>query len=172
LALALSIMVMMPAGSASTGTGTQSLSAMINPIGALTAPASATLAPNITAFQPFSGNVSLSYQARTTPAGGGSIGLSMSSDFAPAGGPSIASGALTYTCSGASLGSACSGTQTVSTTAQTPVLTLPASACTGGGGACSNPNPNSVNLTFTLTDSPAYPTGTYSAKITFVISAT
>jgi hypothetical protein len=162
---------MMPAGGA-TGTGTQSLSAVIDAVGALTAPASASLSPNSTAFQPFTGSVSLSYQARTTPAGGGSIGLSMSSDFAPAGGPSISTGALTYTCSGASLGSACSGMQTVSTTAQTPVLTLPASACTGGGGACSNLNPNSVNLTFTLTDSPAYPTGTYSAKITFVISAT
>lgn len=162
---------MMPAGGA-TGAGTQSLSAVINAIGTLTAPASASLLPGSTAFQPFTGSVTLSYQARTTPAGGGSIGLSMTSDFTPAGGPSIASGALTYICSGASLGSACSGTHTVSNTLQTPVLTLPASACTGGGGACSNPDPNSVNLTFTLTDNPGYPTGAYSAKITFVISAT
>jgi hypothetical protein len=169
--LALCAVVALPVGGA-TGSATQSLSASINPIGALTVPASASLSPGTIAFQPFTGNLTLNYELRTTPTGGGTIGLIVSSDFSPSGGPSIASGALAYSCSGASLGTACSGTQTVSTTTQTPVLTLPASACTGGGGACSNQDPNSVNLNFKLTDDPGYATGTYSAQITFVISAT
>jgi len=162
---------MIPA-SGSTGTGTQTLTATINPIGSLTAPASANLTSVGTTFQPFTGSFAVTYKARTTPVGGGSITLNVSSDFSPSGGPSAAGGALAYTCSAATLGTACSGSQTASTTVQTPVLTLPASACTGGGGACSSQNPNSVNLSFTLTDSPAYATGTYSAKVTFTISAT
>ncbi len=162
---------MLPANG-STGTGSQSLTATINPVGSVTAPASASLTTAATTFQPFTGNVTVSYRARTTPAGGGSVTLSVSSDFTPAGGPSAASGALTYTCSGATLGTACSGSQTASTTVQTPVLTLPASACTGGGGACSSQNPDSVGLSFTLTNNPGYATGTYSAKVTFTISST
>jgi hypothetical protein len=165
------ILCMIPA-SGSTGSGSQSLTAAISPVGSVTAPASASLTTAATTFQPFTGNVTVDYRARTTPAGGGSITLNVSSDFTPAGGPSAAAGALAYTCSGATLGTACSGSQTASTTVQTPVLTLPASACTGGGGACSNANPNSVNLSFTLTNNPAYATGTYSAKVTFTISST
>jgi hypothetical protein len=169
--LCLLALAMIPA-SGSTGTGTQTLTATINPIGSLTAPASANLTSVGTTFQPFTGSLAVTYKARTTPVGGGSITLNVSSDFSPSGGPSAAGGALAYTCSAATLGTACSGSQTASTTVQTPVLTLPASACTGGGGACSSQNPNSVNLSFTLTDSPAYATGTYSAKVTFTISAT
>lgn len=164
-------LVMIPA-SGSTGTGSQSLSATINPVGSITAPASASLTTSPTTFQSFTGNLTVSYRARTTPVGGGSITLNVSSDFSPSGGPSAAAGALAYTCNGATLGTACSGSQTASTTVQTPVLTLPASACTGGGGACSSQDPNSVNLSFTLTDSPVYATGAYSAKVTFTISAT
>lgn len=158
--------------SGSTGTGSQTLSATINPVGSIAAPASANLTSSATTFQPFTGSLTVNYWARTTPVGGGTITLNVSSDFTPAGGPSAATGALAYTCTGATLGTACSGSQTASTTFQTPVLTLPASACTGGGGACSSQNPNSVNLSFTLTDSPDYGTGTYSAKVTFTISST
>ena len=169
--LCLLTLAMIPA-SGSTGTGSQSLTATINPVGSLTVPASANLTTVGTTFHPFTGSLTVSYKARTTPVGGGSITVNVSSDFSPSGGPSAAGGALAYTCSAATLGTACSGSQTASTTVQTPVLTLPASACTGGGGACSSQNPNSVNLSFTLTDSPAYATGTYSAKVTFTISAT
>jgi hypothetical protein len=169
--LCLLTLAMIPA-SGSTGTGSQSLTATINPVGSLTVPASANLTTVGTTFHPFTGSLTVSYKARTTPVGGGSITVNVSSDFSPSGGPSAAGGALAYTCSAATLGTACSGSQTASTTVQTPVLTLPASACTGGGGACSSQNPNSVNLSFTLTDSPAYATGTYSARLTFTISAT
>lgn len=156
----------------SVGTGTQSLSATVYPVGSISVPATAVLTTSATKFQPFSGSVMLNYRSRTTPVGGGNITLSVTSDFAPPGGPSVAVGALAYTCSGSTLGAACSGAQTASTTFQTPVLTLPAAACTGGGGACSSQNPNSVNLTFILADDPGYATGTYSARVTFTISAT
>ena len=156
----------------STGTGSQSLSATIHPVGSISVPATATLTTSATKFQPFTGSVTLSYRARTTPGGGGNITLSVTGDFTPPGGPSVAAGALAYTCDGATLGTACSSTQTASTASQTPVVTLPASACTGGGGACSSQNPNSVNLRFILADDPGYTTGAYSAKVTFTVSAT
>jgi len=162
----------LPAGGG-TGTATETLSAVLNPAGALTTPATATLTTSSHTFQSFAATFPVSYQVRTTPGGsGGKITLQVTNDFSPTGGPTAASGALTYVCGGANLGTACSGTQTASTTTSTPVLTVPASACTGGGGACSSQNPNSMNLTFTLTDNPVYPTGTYSANITFTISAT
>jgi len=157
--------------SASTGIATQTLTATLNPVGALTTPGTASLTKSLNAFQPFTATVPVSYQIRTTPGGSGAITLQVTHDFTPAGGPSAASGALTYACSGANLGTACSGTQTASTTTQTPVLTVPAAVCTGGGGACSNQNPNTMNVTFTLTDSPVYSTGTYSVNVTFTISA-
>jgi hypothetical protein len=155
-----------------TGSATQTLTAVLDPIGIVTAPASTSLTSGATTFQPFTGVLAVSYAVRTSPTGGGAITLEVTSDFTPTGGPTASSGALTYTCGGATLGTACSGTQTASPSSQTPVLTLPASACTGGGGACSSQDPNSVNLTFTLTDSPVYATGTYSAQVTLTISAT
>ena len=161
-----------PLSGASTGTGTQTLTATINPIGSITVPASASFTTSVTTFHPYTSSVAVSYNARTTPTGSGTITLNITSDFTPAGGPSAASGALSYICSGATLGTGCSGAQTASPSLQTPVVAIPASACTGGGGACSSAAPNSVNLVFTLTDDPGYATGSYSAKVTFTISAT
>jgi hypothetical protein len=162
----------LPAGGG-TGTATETLSATLTPVGALSTPGTATLSTSSNTFKPFTASVPINYQVRTTPTGsGGTITLKVASDFTPTGGPTAASGALTYVCSGANLGTACSGTQTASTTTSTPVLTAPVSACTGGGGSCSSQNPNSMSLTFTLVDNPVYPTGTYSASITFTISAT
>ena len=172
LGFAAAVLLLSPGGVSSTASSTQSLAASITPIAKLTVPATATMTSGSTQFRPFQASVSISYRARSTPSGGGSITARVTSDFSPTGGPSAAAGALSYTCSGAMLGAACSGTQAASTTSQTPVLTLPSSACTGGGGACSSADPNSVNLTFTLTDDPGYATGIYSARITFTISAT
>lgn len=135
-------------------------------------PAAAVLTTSSAKFLPFSGGLLLSYRTRSTPGGGGNLTLSVTRDFAPPGGPSVAAGALVYTCDGATLGTACSGVQTASTTSQTPVVTIPPSACTGGGGACNGQVPNSVNLSFILADDPGYATGTYSASLTFTISAT
>jgi len=155
-----------------SGTTTQTLSAQINAIGKVSVPASLNLTTVGTTFVAYSGNLTVSYRARTTSAtGSGSLTMRATADFSPAGGPSVASGQLTYTCSAASMGVACSGTQTASTASQTSVVTLGASLCTGGGGSCSAANPNTVLSTFTLSNNPAYKTGTYSATLTFTISA-
>jgi hypothetical protein len=155
-----------------TGTTTQTLSAQIDAIGKVSVPSSLTLTGSGTTFVAYSGNLLVSYRARSTAStGSGSLTLRATADFSPAGGPSIASGQLTYTCSAASLGVACSGSQTASTVSQTGVVTLGAGVCTGGGGSCSSVNPNTVQDTFTLSDNPAFKTGTYSATLTFTISA-
>jgi hypothetical protein len=163
---------------AATLTTTQTLQAVVSPLGGLFSfPSSVTLTKTGTTFSSFTGNLSIQYDARTTQStGGGSITVEVTSDFTPAGGPSIASppsagDKLTYTCSGATLGTGCSGTQKVSSTASTSVISLSATECTGGGGSCSSANPNTVTLNFTLTDDPAYKAGSYSATVTFTISA-
>ncbi|MGI8989690.1 MAG: hypothetical protein ACR2I2_08910 [Bryobacteraceae bacterium] len=155
-----------------TGTANQTLSAQINAIGKLSAPASLTLTHAGTTFAAYSGNLTVSYRARTTAStGSGALTLKATADFSPTGGPSVASGQLTYTCSSATLGTACSGTQTTSVASQTSVLTMGAGVCTGGGGSCSSANPNTVQNSFTLSNSPTFKTGTYSATLTFTISA-
>jgi hypothetical protein len=163
---------------AATLTTTQTLTAVISPEGGLFSfPNSVTLAKTGTTFTNFTGSLSIQYRERTTQStGGGSISVEATADFTPTGGPSIASprstgDALTYTCSAATLGTNCSGTQTVSTTTSTSVVGFSASECTGGGGSCSSSSPNTVTLSFTLTDDPKYNTGSYSATLTFTISA-
>ena len=155
-----------------TGSTIQTLSASINAIGKVSVPVSVTLTTAGTTFVAYSGALTVSYKARTTAGGGshGSLTMQSTADFSPAGGPSIASGQLTYTCGAASLGVGCSGPLTVSA-AQTNVVTLGASECTGGGGSCSAATSNTVQTTFTLSNNPAYKTGTYSATLTFTISA-
>jgi len=164
---------------AATLTTTQTLRAVISPLGGLFSfPNSVTLTKTGTTFNNFTGSLSIQYRARTTQStGGGSITVKATADFAPANGPSIASprsagDALRYTCSGGTLGTGCSGAQTVSTTTSTNVVTLAASECTGGGGSCSSANPNTLTLNFTLTNDPKYKTGSYAATLTFTISAT
>jgi hypothetical protein len=158
--------------SAATGTTAQTLSANIAAIAKLSVPGSLTMTQSGTTFVGYAGNLTVSYRARTTAStGSGSLTVKATADFSPAGGPSIASGQLTYNCSSASLGGACSGTQTTSTASQTNVLTLSASACTGGGGSCSSVNPNTVQTSFTLTNNPAFQTGSYAATLTFTASA-
>jgi hypothetical protein len=157
---------------AATATATQSLSATLSPIGKVSVPASISLTHVGSTFAAYSSVLSVSYRVRTTPAGAGTITMQAGSDFTPAGGPLLSSGNLTYTCSGSTLGTGCSGTQTVSTTTATPVLTIPSAACTGGGGSCSSSNPNSVSVNLNLVNQTSFATGVYSAPITFTISAT
>jgi hypothetical protein len=157
---------------AATGTATQTLSAQIDAVAELSVPSTLSVASGGTIFAAYTGNLTVSYRARTTAStGSGSVTVKANADFSPSGGPSIASGALTYTCSSVTLGTACTGTQTTSTTSNTGVVTVGAGACTGGGGSCSSTNPNTVVAGFTLTDSPAFKTGSYSATLTFTASA-
>jgi hypothetical protein len=157
---------------ATSGTATQTLSAQIDAVAELSVPATLSVASGGTIFAAYTGNLTVSYRARTTSStGSGSVTVQANADFSPSGGPSIASGALTYTCSSATLGTACTGTQTTSTTSSTGVVTVGTGACTGGGGSCSSTNPNTAGATFTLADSPGFKTGSYSATLTFTASA-
>jgi len=169
-------------GRAQTTLGTQTLSLTLNAAGDLYGfPSSVTLSKVGTVFTSYTGSLTVEYKVRTSSTGSGSITVYASTDFPCAsGGPCIgtppsAGDALTYTCSGATLGSNCSGTQTVTTSAAgaTSVVTaVPTLACTGSGSPCSSANPNTVAVNFTLTDDPKYKTGSYSATLTFTISAT
>jgi len=164
---------------AQTTLGTQTLYLNLSAAGLLYGfPNSITLTKTGTVFNSYTGILQIQYKARTSSGGSGTITVEATTDFPCAsGGPCIATpptagDALTYTCSGATLGSNCSGTQTVSTTASTNVVSIGASACTGGGSPCSTADPNTVNVSFALTNDPKYKTGSYSATLTFTISAT
>jgi hypothetical protein len=154
-----------------TATTTQTLKVTIAALAKLSVPSSGSLTKSGTTFSTFTSSVTMNYRARTTSSGSGSITVKATSDFTPAGGPSISSGALAYTCGGATLGTACASAMTVSTASSTNVVTLPASACTGGGGACSSSDPNTTTLSFTLTDNPTAATGTYQASLQFTASS-
>ena len=170
-------LLLLPIPCLSQNTMTQTLNATIVPLGGLFMQSTPLALTRTSTFAGFIGTMTLSYRARTRQGSGqGTITVKATSDFMPTGGPSIASppstaDKFTYTCSGATLGVACSGIQTVSTTASTTVVSLGASACTGGGAPCSTANPNSANVTFILTDDSKYKTGSYSATLTWTISA-
>jgi hypothetical protein len=162
-----------PPAQSDVATLTQTLNAQLNAVGKVSAPSSLNLTSTGTVFSPYAGSLTLLYRVRSTPLGsGGNITVQATGDFSPSGGPTIPSGGLTYTCSAATLGTPCAGSQTVSMATQTNVATIPTSACTGGGGACSAADPNSVKMNFSLSNSPAYSTGSYSATVTFTISST
>ena len=120
-------------------------------------------------FTGFAGAVTVQYKVRTTPSGSCTLSLQGAGDFSPAGGPSTTNADLAYSCGGATLGSACSGSQTVQTTSPTSVVTVGGGACTGPG--CAGANPNSVSVSLTLADSPTFKTGGYSSDLTFSIKA-
>lgn len=150
----------------------QSIQLTLAPATKLSSPSSLTLSAPGGPFNNYSGNLVLSYKSRTLPgSSGATITVKANSEFTPTGGPTLASGALTYTCASATLGSGCSGAQTVSSTAQTAVVSVPAGSCTGGGGQCSAGNPNTVNLNFQLTNNSAYQAGTYSTTLMFSVSS-
>ena len=165
---------------AQTTLGTQTLYLTLqNAVNVTVSPTTVSLTHTGTTFSNYTSasSITVSYWIRTTPSTGSGNVQVQAAEFTPtgAGGPVIGSsgGPLTYTCSGATLGTSCSGTQTVSTTTQTPVVTsIPAGACTGGGGNCSSAIPNTVSTSFTLTNNPAYKTGSYSSVLTFTISGT
>ncbi len=122
-------------------------------------------------FGDYTGTTNLTYKVRTTQStGAGNITLKVTSDFSPAGGPSVATppnagDALAYTCTSSNPGTACSGSQTSSTSSPTPVVSFGAGANSAIGG-------NSASVAWDLTNDPAYKTGSYSATVTFTVSAT
>lgn len=155
----------------SFGSQSQTLTVQTSPDGKLSVPSSASLTSAGTLFQPFTGNLLINYEVRTTPSGSASMTIQAASDFSPAGGPSVAAGNLTYTCGAASLGTACVGSTTVSASSQTSVVNIGSGTCTGGGGSCSSTSPNTVQMSFVLTNSPTFHTGAYTANLLLSISA-
>jgi hypothetical protein len=163
-----------------TTLGSQTLSLNLQKAGYLySVPSSLALIQAGNIFNAYAGSMSLTYRARTSSGGSGAITAKATADFAPSGGPSVGSppsagDTLTYTCGGTSDNNftPCSGAITVSTASATNVVSIGANACTGGGAPCSSVNPNTVTLSFILTNDPKYKTGSYSATITFTISAT
>jgi len=156
---------------AATATGTQTLAVNLGAIGDVAVvQSSVRLVHTGSIFASFTASITVQYQIRTTiSTGSGFLTAQAAGNFSPSNGPSIGNGDLTYTCSGATLGTGCSGNQTVSTSSQTSVVTVGSGACTGAG--CAGANPNSVTVNMILADSPVFKTANYSASLTFSISS-
>ena len=147
----------------------------------ISATASVTLTPPATPFTgDYTGVTLLTFSIRTTPSGGnGSLTVQGHTEFTPgtAGdvGPTIAGGNLTYSCAASDLtagtGSGLTGTltycggasQTVNMTTGTNVLT--------GIGAKTNAGNDTLNVHWSVPDSAAYNVDTYTATVTFTLTA-
>jgi hypothetical protein len=122
------------------------------------------------AFGAFIGTTNLTYFIRTSQTGGsGSIQMKVTTDFSPATGPSASAGNLIYTCSGTNPGNSgtlipCSGSIAASTTAQTQVTSFGPDARSSAGG-------NSASVQWSLKNDPGFKAGSYSATVTFTVSA-
>jgi hypothetical protein len=133
--------------------------------------ATTTLSSTPGLFADYTGTTNFTYKIRTTKVGGtGAVNVQITSDFSGTGGPSVASppsagDALTYSCTVASPGTACTGPVTALTTGTTNVATFGADARSAKAG-------NSGSVAWTLTNDPVYQTGSYTATATFTISST
>jgi hypothetical protein len=166
LALALSY-----AAFGQTATVTQTVNVQLGPAGKLSVPASMSLVGG-GAFAPFLGSLIVNYRARTRPiSGSAAITLQATEEFSPSGGPAISAGVLTYTCGAAQLGTACTGTQVMSTTLQRKVVDIPAGVCMGGGAPCVSVDPASIPVQFSLDNNPGYDPGSYTTRLLFTISS-
>lgn len=161
-----------PAQAQFAGTGSTTVSVTVGPEAAIQVDTTTTsLSTTGTVFNDFTGATNFTYKIRTGASSGtGTITLQVTADFSPAGGPSVASpptagDTLAYTCTVSSPGTGCSGSQTSSTTASTPVVTFGANARSAKAG-------NSGSVSWTLTNDPRYQTGSYSATVTLTVSAT
>ncbi len=168
--LALLSGVAAPVSQAEILTAVQTVSVSVAPLGRVTLPTETLLAPSGTAFSAFRGTLPFTYRARTSSGGTGSITVQSSGDFLPSGGPSVEEGMLTFTCSSDGYGTPCSGTQTVSATAQRTVLTLKPASCTGGGNGCSASDPAAATLSFSLQNPVSLETGAFTVGLVFTIS--
>lgn len=152
---------------------TTTLSVAVGPEAALTVTTGTTnLATAATNFSlPFTGTTNFLYFIRTSKSSGtGTITSVVTTDFSPAGGPSVVTApttgdALTYSCTVSTPATACTGPITASKAAATNVASFGAAASSTKAG-------NSGSVAWSLTDDPLYATGTYTATVTFAISAT
>ncbi|HEU0119538.1 MAG TPA: hypothetical protein VFQ91_03360 [Bryobacteraceae bacterium] len=162
----------LPISAQFASSGTTTMSVTVQPEAAIRIDtAVTTLTSTGTAFSNYTGTTAFTYKIRTLASGGsGAIQLQVTADFSPANGPSVASpptagDQLTYVCTVSAPGTGCTGTQVASTTVATSVSTF-------GANASSTSNGNSGSVSWTLTNDPAYRTGSYTATTTLTISAT
>ena len=148
---------------------------------AISATPSVTLTTPATPFTgSYTGATVLTFSIRTTPTtGSGSLTVKGTTDFTPGTsgdvGPTIAAGNLTYTCASSDLttgsGSGLTGSlvycnggsPVVSMTTSTNVLTAI--------GAKSNAGGDALNVHWTVPDSAVYNVDTYTATVTFTLTA-
>jgi hypothetical protein len=173
LAAALLFTVSLAHAQLGTSTGTTTVSVTVSAEAALTAiTGTTTLSSTGTNFTNYTGSTSLTYYIRTTQSGGsGSLTLKVTSDFSPANGPSVTTppstgDKLAYTCTISGAGTACTGSVTASTSSSTSVITFGAGAHT-----VTFPGGDTATNAWTLTNDPKYYTGSYSATVTYTISA-
>ena len=150
------------------GTTTENMSLTLDSAAKVSTPGSMTMTIGGTAFSNYTGTLSFNFKARTTQSGSATLTLLASPDFSPSNGPSAASANLTYTCGSPSLGTGCTGTQTVTTSSQTSVVSVGASACVGTG--CASVNPATGQISFVLANLPTYKTGSYTATMLLTAS--
>jgi len=157
---------------AQTLTAGQTVAITISPAAKLNfIPAALTLLSS-GSFSAYSGSMTTQNEIRTSPSGAGSVTLQVTSEFSPTTGPRASVGDLSYQCTAASYGTVCSGIVTASGSSQTPIAAYSGASCTGGGSGCSNTDPNSVNIRFSVADKSSFKTGNYTATITLSMSAT
>jgi len=137
----------------------------------LTVPTDASLTSLTGLFANYTGNSTFTYYLRTSTGGHGTISLQVTGDFSDGSNnaPSVAKSGgtgdtLTYL-SAPTAPATTPGVQTASTSAATSVAVFSGDAHSLKGGTGGN------NVAWTLVNDPAYPTGTYSATITWTISA-
>jgi hypothetical protein len=151
-----------------TSSPTNVISVSVSAEAALTIGGDTALTSSGTNFADYIGTTNYTYFIRTGT-GTGSINLKVTSDFSPANGPSVAAppsegDALKYTSTVSTPGNAISGVQTASTASTTGLATFGADAHSAKAG-------NSGSIGWTLTNDPVYKTGSYSATVTYTISA-
>ncbi len=166
------LILLAPAAQAQfAATGTTTVSVTVAAEAAIRIDTPNTVLTNAAPFSNYTGTTNYTYKIRTgAVAGSGSVTLQVTSDFAPGlVGPSVASpltagDVLAYTCTVAAPGTACAGPINSSTAAATSVATFGANARSAVAG-------NAGSVDWTLTNDPLYQTGSYSATVTFSISA-
>ena len=149
-------------------TGTTSLSVNVGAEAAIVINTTSTPLTSSGIFVDYKGTTNLTYFIRTNTVG--TITLAFGGvDFAPALGPSImspptGSDSLTYTCTNVIGSAACSAQTVTSDITSYPVASFGANVQSAKAG-------NAASVAWDLTNDPAYKYGSYSATVTFTISA-
>lgn len=154
-----------------SSTGKATLNVTVGPEAGIVMGTTTALTSSST-FADYTASTALTYYIRTSTTG--SITLQVTQDFACGGGPCVTTpptsgDALTYTTSGQQPGT--TGTATYYTTAQTASTGSATPVVGFGSSAQSAKTGNSTSVAWDLTNDPAYKAGSYSATVTFTISA-